>query len=601
MTRARKLFPARGRCIVYDSYELGVGYVCFVGVISRKDIEFMIGPILDPLRGRRRCTWGVALVFIMAATWSLTGKHASGAENTAAFGMNTVVDLARKLSGTAYESPDGKVPDFLRTLDRSQWESIAFSPSLALWQDDRLPFEVAFHHPGYIFTSAVLINVVENGQSRPILFSPEQFTYPTAELKEQVGKANIGYAGLCIRHIVDGEYGPTEQRDWEEIASFLGASFFRSHGRQSSYGSYARGLAVDTALPDGEEFPYFREFWLEKPAADSQALSLYALLDSPRMTGAFHFTIAPGVSTVMDVEATVFSRHGTKQPLKVGLAPLTSMFLHSETANGRPDDYRPEVHNADGLLCATSAGEWLWRPLANPGRLAVNRIAMENPKGFGLFQRDDNFDHYQDLEARFDRRASIWVEPKGEWGAGHVELIEIPGTEEHQANVVAFWVPEPKPEPVQQPVDAGKPAGNGQSAGVALSYRLYWMTPGVSPHNLGRVVATRTAKPAGAGTLQFLIDFEGEQLNALQADTGLTSVVEAPEQFPVVEKKLVKNPMTSGWRLVLTVRLPAREGILNTLFSSRDGSGAVRFKALLKQGENLPDALTEAWVFDLQP
>lgn len=552
------------------------------------------------LRAKQRRSISAAFLLVVFAIATISGAQTRGAEKNGSdkhFGMNRVIELARGLAERAYENPQGKIPDFLLALDKSQWESLAFSPDLALWKDEKLPFEVTFHHPGFMYDSVAAVNVVEKGVPRPILFSADQFEYPTAELKEQAAKANLGYAGFSVHHVFDREHGPDERQAKDEIASFLGASFFRSRGRQSSYGAYARGLAVDTALAGGEEFPRFREFWFEKPEPDSQALSVYALMDSPRTTGAFHFSIAPGVSTVMEVEATFFPRRGAETPKKIGLAPLTSMFLHSKTTNGRPNDYRPQVHNSDGLLYATSADEWTWRPLVNPGRLAVNRFPMENPRGFGLLQRDDNFDHYQDLEARFDRRASLWVEPVGDWGAGHVELIEIPGGEEHNGNIVAFWVPSPKPEPA---ADAGSDDGR-TGHGFSLSYRLYWMTPGVSPHNLGRVVATRVNRPAAGDAMHFFIDFEGEQLNALHADTGLTSVVEAPEQFPVVEKKLLKNPVTSGWRLVLTVRPPAREGILGNLFSSREGNGAVRFKALLKQGENLPDPLTETWVFDLEP
>ncbi len=512
------------------------------------------------------------------------------------FALGEVEAKARQLAEKPYENPDESVPAFLRAITKQQWDSLSFKPDHALWKNSGLPFEVGFYHPGFIYNRTVAINVVTNGGSERIPFSHEMFNPGDPALTEQIGKANLNFAGFALRYRPPGSDGEGEG---EEIAIFLGASYFQSVGRHSRFGLYARALALNTALPDGEEFPYFREYWLVKPKPGDASLILYALLDSPSMVGAYRLEIVPGTSTVMNVESRLFQRQGAKLPQKIGLAPLTSMFLYSETTNGKPGDYRPEVHNSDGFLFRTGKDGWTWRPLNNPARLTVDSFPMPNPQGFGLMQRDGNFDHYQDLGARFDQRPSLWVEPRGDWGSGHLELIEIPGTEDFNTNIVAFWVPD---------LPDNKPASNGNAAekkpagapSLALSYRLYWMTPGTCPHQLGRAMDTRMVKSPANDAVTFIIDFAGEELNALPSDTGLASAVETTEQAPLIDKQIQKNPVTGGWRLTLKFRLP-QEGVVESLFSARSGPPRFRFNAFLKKGENLTEPLTETWHFDFTP
>ncbi len=512
-----------------------------------------------------------------------------------AFVPDDVETKARMLSEKAYENPDGLVPAFLRSLTEQQWETLRFKPDRALWKNTGLPFEIAFFHPGFIYDRTITVNVVDGGRSEKIDYSPDMFDLDDPALAGQIREARLNFAGLSILFRPQGMDGATAG---EEIAVFLGASYFQSVGRHSRFGLYARALALNTALPDGEEFPYFREYWLVKPKPGDPSLVLHALLDSPSMTGAYRIEIAPGASTVMQVESKLFKRKGATQPQKIGLAPLTSMFLYSETNNGKPGDYRPEVHSSDGLLFRNGEHDWSWRPLVNPGRLIVDSFPMPNPRGFGLMQRDGNFDHYQDLGARFDLRPSLWVEPKGDWGPGRLELIEIPGTEDYNTNIVAFWVPEPpdKAAPAGQPADK-KPDG---SPFLSMAYRLFWMTPGTSPHQLGRAMDTRMVKAPTNDAVTFIIDFSGLDLNALPPDTGLTSVVESPEQAPLLDKKMEKNPVTGGWRLTLKFRLP-QEGVMESLLSGRTGPSRLRFRAYLKKGENLAEPLTETWQYDISP
>jgi periplasmic glucans biosynthesis protein len=340
---------------------------------------------------------------------------------------------------------------------------------------------------------------------------------------------------------------------------FLGASYLRAVGKNQGYGLSARGLAVDTALPSGEEFPAFREFWIEWPSPDAQELVVYALLDSPRVAGAYRFVLRPGDTTLTDVRMRIFLRDAVG---KLGIAPLTSMFYSGENHPSRVEDYRPEVHDSDGLSVAGGNGEWIWRPLANPRRLLVTSFAQENPKGFGLMQRDRLFAHYEDLEARYERRPSAWVEPRGDWGKGRVELVQIPSADEFNDNVVAFWVPETLPAP-------GTP--------LEVSYRLHWQMNQETAPPMGRVVQTRRGA-AEDDRVRFLIDFAGD---ALGKDARLESQAWVGDNAELLDHRAYPNEVTGGWRLVLTVR-------------RKEAAEPVELRAVLRDAEG---ARTETWSY----
>lgn len=562
----------------------------------------------DKLRTRSLlCTWFWAAAFLFAVFFCFfSALPVRAAERNSGhppeqeqpqeasppgFQFSDVEQKARDLAGQAFQNPDGQVPDFLLELGVAEWNRIRFRSENALWKDEGLPFEVQFFHPGFIYNRVAAMNVVDQGRPARYSFGGYMFDHGDTGLAERVSQVPLGFAGLRLHFPLN--WPGTK----DEVAVFLGATYFRSVGKNTGYGLASRGVALNTAMPDGEEFPYFREFWLVKPEPEDRSFTLYALMDSPSMTGAFRFVVTPGTSTVMDVKSTLFPRRGAQIPAKIGLAPLTSMYLYSELENGSQSDYRPEVHNSDGLLLTTGGRDWIWRPLSNASRLAVNSFTMQNPRGFGLLQRDDNFDHYQDIEARFERRTSLWIEPEGDWGPGRLELIEIPSRIDIHDNILAFWIPDKKAESA---------AGNGGGGGMAsfpsslsLTYRMYWMAPNVTPHDLGRAVATRLVRDVERGRARYIIDFESAALNALPADTGLSSVIETPPQCPVLEKQLIKNPATGGWRLDFTVALARPDGVVQSILSARDAPPRQRFRALLKKGENLPDPLTEAWVYDM--
>lgn len=529
---------------------------------------------------------GALAACLLLFLWAVPAAAAPSPAPAPVDPFQEVIQKAQRRAGRSYKSGEGVTLDYLRELTDAQWKSIRFKPEQALGFQQDLPFQVELYHPGFIYNRTVDIYLVDETGTKQVPFSADRFEYGSKALADKVKQTPPGYAGFRLTYPLNSPYS----RD--VIASFLGASYFQSVGKQSSPGTYGRALALNTALPGGEEFPHFREFWFVAPKEGDKTITVYALMDSPSLTGAYKFVIAPGASTVMDVESRIFLRKGSAWPEKIGIAPVTSMFLRGESGAGWPTDYRPEVHNADGLLFSAWEGDWNWSPLVNPSRLAVNTFSMENPRGFGLMQRDDNFDHYQDIGTRFDRKPSVWVEPQGEWGPGRVELVEIPSTEEIHDNIVAYWAPDPA-DPQNQ---------TGDDPNVkSFAYKLYWMAPGVTPHSLGRAVSTKVIKNPKNETTRFIIDFESETLKSLHADTGLTSLIEAPDNAPVVDKQLTKNPVTGGWRLSFSIRTPRTDGVVQTIISAREGSPRLRFKALLKKGENLPDPLTETWIYDLAP
>lgn len=444
----------------------------------------------------------------------------------AAFGFEDVSKRAKQLAARSYKAPEAKLPAVLRDIGYDAYRDIRFKADSALWRG-RHPFEVQFFHPGFLFQHPVRINVIGASGVSKLPFDPKAFNYGRNKF-EPKDLRDLGYAGFRIHY-------PLHRNDYkDEIAVFLGASYLRAVGRNQGYGLSARGLAVDTALPSGEEFPSFREFWLEWPAPDARELVVYALLDSRRVTGAYRFVIRPGDATVIDVRARLFLRAGVG---KLGVAPLTSMYFFGENHPAPAEDYRPEVHDSDGLLMAAANGEWLWRPLVNPKRLLVTSFALNAPRGFGLLQRDRVFGRYEDLEARYERRPSAWVEPVGDWGTGHVELVQIPTGDEFNDNIVAFWVPGRVPPP-------GQP--------LELSYRLSWTLDGeIAP--LGHVTQTRRGA-LDEDTTRFVVDFAGGALDRLPRDAPpqLDAAVGAGAEL--LEHRAYRHDVTGGWRVVLHVR-----------------------------------------------
>ena len=497
----------------------------------------------------------LAAVAVACVSWS---------GSAAAFGLEDVSRRAQELARSPYRKPSGSLPDAVKRLSYDDYRDIRFRPERALWHGEHLAFEVMFFHEGFSFTDPVAFHEVTDQGVRDIPFDPADFDYGHNKI-DQASLGGLGFAGFRVHF-------PLNRRDYrDEVLVFLGASYFRALGRGQGYGVSARGLAIDTAESGGEEFPRFVEFWLQRPTRTAKELTVFALLDSPRVTGAYRFDLRPGPTTIVDVQAVLFAR---AQVGKLGIAPLTSMFFFGANDRASAEDYRPEVHDSDGLQVQTSAGEWLWRPLLSPKRLLVTSFAMDaGPRGFGLPQRERRFERYEDLEARYDLRPSVWIEPLGAWGPGRVELVELPVPDETNDNIVVYWVPAHPPAP-------GTPA--------EYRWRTRWERERPTRPPLSWVSQTRRGRGyvrSPDGSVELHVDFVGPALARLPASAAVEGVVSADGNGQIVEHHTARNEVAGGWRVVLRVR-------------RRDDSKPVELRAFLRDQTNV---LSETWSYILPP
>lgn len=389
---------------------------------------------------------------------------------------------AQELSRQPFAQLELKLPSELADLNQQTYQSIEFKPEAAVWKDEPINFALRFFHSGFQYKTPVLINLIENDVARPFFYSPLLFNFK-APLAAPPADSQAGFSGVEVQTLLGG---PAAK---EPFLIFHGASFFRAIGSGQAFGASSRGVSLNTAQPVGEEFPFFREFWIRKPATGERWIVIHALLDGPSVTGAYKFTVEAGRTTAIDVECTLFPR----TPLAhVGIASLTSMFFFGSADPTRMDDYRPNVHSSDGLQIWNGAGEWIWRPLINSERLQYSVFLDRSPRGFGLFQRKRAFSDFEDIDARFGERPSVWVEPLGDWGEGAVDLIEVPTQSEIYDNIIAFWRP-------KAPLDA--------TASHTYRYRLHW---GWDPplRSTGAYVArTRVGASRNGRARLFVIDF----------------------------------------------------------------------------------------------
>lgn len=481
--------------------------------------------------------------------------------------FNAIEARAKALAQNNFKPIDAQIPAELANMSYDQYRSILFRPEASLWRGESL-FEIQLFHPGFLYREPVVLHMASSEGEPSLKFKQDFFNY-VGQAEALAGKApeNIGFAGFRVHYPLN----TNEYKD--EFLVFQGASYFRLVGPGQVYGLSARGLAIDTAESSGEEFPVFREFWLIKPAPDETRLVLYALLDSPSVTGAYRFEVTPGAPTEMNVEARLFARRDIK---KLGVAPLTSMFHHGENTTRFVDDFRPEVHDSDGLLVAAANGEWIWRPLSNHRALRVSSLVDENPRGFGLLQRDRDFNHYLDMEADYELRPSLWVIPQGNWGKGRVELVEIPTDSEVNDNIVAYWVPE-------QAFKAGESR--------RFSYRLRTFDQHLAEQGGARVLRTRIgwgavpgqSNPPPRSKRQFIVDFAGGELENLSADVPL-------------EAELQKNSGTITDLMVM--RLPDQKTWRVSFKLEPEGNNLVDMRMFIKLRDQ---RLTEVWSYVWYP
>ncbi|HZE44836.1 MAG TPA: glucan biosynthesis protein D [Steroidobacteraceae bacterium] len=502
-----------------------------------------------------------------AAAPTAASPTASGTGPAKAFDYAWLKGQARFLAGNPYQASKDILPPAMGALNYDQYQSLRFRNDRSLWGDAGLPFRLQFFHVGRGFAQAVHLFEVNEGQAREILYDPAMFEFDKAGIDPAVMRDHAGFAGFRVQFVTD----------WKaDIAAFLGAAYFRAVGGDTrQYGLSARALAVDTAFPRPEEFPRFTSFWFERPAKGQASITLYALMDSPSVAGALRFQIAPGGTQVMDIDSAIYPR---KPIERLGIAPLTSMFFYAKNDRRGVNDWRPEIHDSDGLSIWTGGGEWIWRPLTNPAQNHLNSFFDENPRGFGLLQRDRNWDHYQDDGVYYDRRPSLWVEPKSGhgWGKGAVQLFEIPTVDETFDNIVAFWNPAEKTKAGQE---------------MLFSYRLHWGTrmPYASP--LAQTIATRTGIGGTVGQKRqyyawhFAVDFAGGELGALAKDANVEAVISTSKGTTEhITAHYVEE--IKGYRALFDIRPP------------EDSNDIIDVRLYLRIDSR---PLTETWIYQWMP
>ena len=509
-----------------------------------------------------------ALIAALAAT-AAGPAAAQDAPARPSFRFDDVARRARDLAAAPFDASAPRLPEALARLDYDAYRDIRFRPERALLADGGGPFRMQLFHLGALYQRPVTINVVRDGVPIPVPYQSSLFDLGRTKLGQSL-PVSLGFAGFRL-------HGPLNRPDvLDEIIAFLGASYFRVLGRDQRYGLSARALTVNAEGAGGaEEFPAFREFWIENPSPGADRAVIYGLLDGPSLAAAYQFIVYPGERTVVDVRANLYPR----RPLDtVGLAPLTSMFFIGENDRHHADDYRPELHDSDGLLMQTGGGEWIWRPLRNPRERRISTFGDRDPKGFGLMQRDRAFEDYQDLEAFYHRRPSYWVSPHEGWGEGSVQLIELPTDNETHDNVVAAWRP-------KEPIPPGREA--------AFSYTVTAIGEREGLHPGARVVNTYEARPTASGgasdpgdptTRRFLIDFSGGDLAYYLADPKGLEIVPSVSAGRVTATSLVPNLHVKGFRAAIDVTL------------DRPGRSA-DVRAFLRVGDRtLSETWTSPWI-----
>lgn len=479
------------------------------------------------------------------------------------FGYDDVVKKAREAVTAPFDSATPALPDPIARLDFDTWRDIRFKPERALLNSPGSPFRLQVFHPGFLYKRPVTVSVIRDGVPAPIPYSASLFDYGRLKIDRPL-PVGLGFAGFRLHAPLN------DPRVHDELISFIGASYFRFLSRDQRYGLSARGLAINSGQTDGEEFPAFTQVWIETPEPDADRATVYALMESDSLTGAFQFLIFPGAQTTVEVIATIFVR---KPVARLGIAPLTSMYFVGENDQRYSDDYRPELHDSDGLLIHSGSGEWLWRPLSNPKDPENSVFIDNNLRGFGLMQRDRKFEHYQDLDLAYEHRPGYWIEPHDNWGEGQVELIELPTGDETNDNIVAFWRP-------KAPVEAGQT--------LTFRYRMRAIsgTAGLNPGGMTLNTFRTRARALGSsetpppGSTRFILDFAGGDLGYHLQTPQSVQIIASASIGKITRTSLTPNPAIQGFRALIDVEAPP--GQVSDL------------RAFLKAGSR---ALTETWTY----
>ena len=478
------------------------------------------------------------------------------------FTFDDVVKRASELASAPFEGKLPPLPDELNKLDFDAWRQIDFKDNKALLGGSGSQFRLELFHLGHLYKRPVVINTLRDGIPTPIPYQASEFTFGTTKFAKPL-PVNLGFAGFKIRNPLN------DPKRFDEFISFVGSSYFRFLGRGQQYGLSARGLALAGGT-NQEEFPFYREFWIETPQPDLDKLTIYALLDSSAVTGAYQFDCYPKADSVIEVKTTLIPR---RDDVKIGFAPLTSMFFIGENGPRFHDEFRAELHDSDGLMIHSGAGEWIWRPLRNPTIAKTSAFFDRDPKGFGLLQRDRDFSHYQDIDLAYQLRPSYWVKPNSALGEGHVELFEMPTTDETNDNIVASWI-------AKDPVAVGKPLSLSYSITSALDFSRLSSSGRVLNTFQTVARALGSQEPNAPTTRRFMIDFNGGDLGYYKDDPSQVQVATGASQGKIIRSYTQYNPYISGFRATLDIQL--------------DPGQTADLRAYLKTG---PTALTETWMF----
>lgn len=525
---------------------------------------------LHYLPNRRAVLAGLGFTLFLASTTSLTQPLMAQEQGSFAFDFDSFSERLKAMAGQPHAPLTVDMPAAFQNLDYDAYRMIQYRGEASKWADSAAGYRLQAFHVGWLYNEPVKVFEIEAGTARPVDFQPSDFTYYDAAVGEAAATQPFpGVAGMRIN------YPLNRPEALDELVTFLGASYFRALGRNNIYGASARGLVLNSWIDIPEEFPRFSEFYVEKPTAGAP-LIIYAALESPSVTGAYRFAVTPASDaaqeSVMDVTARLFFRTDVKE---LGVAPLTSMFLYAEANRGGFDDYRPQVHDSNGLLVERESGEVMWRALNNSAWLGNSYLAETNPKAFGLYQRGRDFESYQDAGAHYERRPSIRVEPLGQWGQGMVRLIEIPAKLEADDNIVAYWIP-------------SEPALAGQQR--EYSYRLVWGD--LNPEaNTGMAYVAETRAGVGgvsgveneASLRKFVVDFKGGELDALPAGTPI-DVLATVGGGTMRNSVLSRIDANGAWRLVMDVEA--------------EPGATLELKAYLV---GLGKKLTETWLYQWRP
>ena len=475
------------------------------------------------------------------------------------YSFDALVARMQALAAAPYVPEVPRFSDVLERIDYDQHQRIEFLRQNTLdFDGGKAP--IRFFHLGRYFKLPVGIHVVEGDSAREVIYDPKLFRIPAENPAKELPD-DIGFAGFRVLE-------PDGDRDW---LSFLGAAYFRTSGELDQFGLSARALAIDVAMPTPEEFPRFTDFYLA-PSDTGGRIKIACAMNSPRITGVLEMDCSKDGPIVMEIRSRYFAREAIE---RTGIAPLTSMFWYSETDRERRLDWRPEIHDSDGLAIWTGEGERLWRPLNNPPTVMTSTFSGTAPRGFGLLQRDRSFDHYQDDGVFYEKRASVWIEPKGDWGDGAVQLVEIPTDDEIHDNIAAYWL-------------AKKPVEKGDA--LAYDYRLTWAKDAPHPAEVGTVVATRmgrggtTGQPRPPGVTRLVVDFDGGAIAALAGDTQGVETIASASRGTVSLAQCYRLKVGTVWRATFDLTV--------------DGTEPVELRLFLKKGDT---ALTETWAYQFLP